>query len=164
MGSNETATKPKRWLNGWRRMGIVLYVIYCVSPGFSLWDEVSSQRGHLFFDEVPQQAAQPSAQKQLKPREKYAAKAQGQANPFDQFDTHDASSGGAQTAQPLAQERKLMPWEEEWDYTPPTVHKFSFRKLFVTFLGTPLLVWFFVEVFVLAIRWIRAGFRTESES
>lgn len=48
MGSNETATKPKRWLNGGRRMGIVLYVIYCVSPGFSLWDEVSGQRGRLF--------------------------------------------------------------------------------------------------------------------
>lgn len=128
---------------------MVLYAIYFLLPAYSLLDEVSHQRGPLFFEQAPQSFAQA---KQDGPWTKYAAQEQmtdgGRA----------ASTGGLQA---LPQERKLMPWEKKWDNAPQVVYKFSFLKLAIVFIGIPLLVWLFVEMFVLVIRWVVVGFRAD---
>lgn len=118
-------------MNGWRRIGIVLYAVYCVFSAALLWEEIGNQKGRLFFNEVPQKLS-----------------------------VQQADSGG----------QKLKPWEKDWGpgvetqqtkprFVPIDRFELSAQKLFVGFLGFPLLAWLFFELAAAAMRWIIAGFR-----
>lgn len=123
-------------MNGWRRIGVVLYAVYCLFSAALLWEEIGNQKGRLFFDKAPRNIS-----------------------------VQEADGDG----------QKLKPWEKDWGsgaetqqekshFVPIDRFELSAQKLFVGFLGFPLLTWLFFELAAAAIRWIIAGFRNNPAS
>jgi len=115
-------------MNGWRRIGVVLYAVYCLFSAALLWEEIGNQKGHLFFDKAPRNIS-----------------------------VQEADGDG----------QKLKPWEKDWaamapdsPLMPADRFELSSKKIFVGFLGLPLLTWLFFEIAAAAMRWIIAGFRS----
>jgi hypothetical protein len=126
-----------RWLNGWRRLGVVVVGWWLIVAAALLWRAPERVLQHLPQLGVQQMGAYPVPAPELK-EDLEAAKARKLG-------------------------RELMPWEMEWNpvrYVPIQVGTILPEwTRWATLLGTPVIGWIFIEALAVVGLWVIAGFR-----
>lgn len=130
----------KKWLNGWRRIGVVLVATWLGAASFVLWvhpDEVVRRFPDVGKHEI---GSYPVPAPELK-------------------DEIEASE-----SQRLA--RPLEPWKKEWNpvrwvRAPIGIVSLPSTTRLLILIIVPILAWILVELLAATVRWIGVGFSAE---
>ena len=129
-------------LNGWRRIGIVLATIWCLTvAAVAVYEfispEMQSRRGYFVFVSLAPGIYYDDGNVSFADGRKA------------KIDNRDPATG-----------RVLEPWEIDWAQltSVPKVAEIRWLRLGLFALLAPLIAWLLVEVPVLTVAWVRRGF------
>jgi hypothetical protein len=132
----------KRFLNGWRRLGICLTAIWLsLVLVLAISQYTSHAKGFFVYWSLPVGTRVGGSKATLR---------DGKVVTID--DTNPATG------------KKLEPWQIDWDHQPnvPSVPQILWFRLALFVVIIPLALWILVELVTKACRWIRAGFHPPS--